>query len=217
MARKRFTEDEEKLIGSLFLAMDPCFTVAFDDNPGGTEFLVRTILGRDDICIRDVHAQKRITNIGRHSFIFDILATEDDGSLIDIEMQYARENRDEERGRMAFYAAALTQLALRPGEMYREGRKVIVIFIMEYDIPGNGQAVYTYHYSEDRGMDEMLESPMLVLANASYRDNIESLISMYSDLHENDLERVRCPEIRECLGLLKGRNAMGQQSREGDE
>lgn len=61
--------------------------------------------------------------------------------------------------------------------------------------------------------NERLESPMLVLANASYRDNIESLISrLYSDLHEKEMKRVRCPEMRKSLGLLKRRNAVDSRT-----
>ena len=43
--------DEKELLENLCLADDLGFGLAFDDNPEGTEFLVRTILSRQDITV----------------------------------------------------------------------------------------------------------------------------------------------------------------------
>ena len=49
----------------------------------------------------------------------------------------------------------------------------------------------------------------IVLANGSYRDTIETEISrLYSDLYETELEKVRRPEMRKCLGRVKGEGGM---------
>ena len=35
---------------------------------------------------------------------------------------------------------------------------------------------------------------------------------LYSDLHEKEMKRVRCPEMRKSLGLLKRRNAVDSRT-----
>ena len=49
----------------------------------------------------------------------------------------------------------------------------------------------------------------IVLANGSYRDTIETEISrLYSDLYETDPGKIRRPEMRKCLGRVKGEGGM---------
>ncbi len=75
-------EEYRKRIEELTLADDIGFMRGFDGNIEGTEHLVRTLTGRDDITVISVQAQKHLSSIGSHSVILDIFAEGKDGEQI---------------------------------------------------------------------------------------------------------------------------------------
>ena len=76
-------------VSNLCLADDICIPIAFDGDTEAAEYLVRTILSRDDISVEKVETQKRTGSIASRSAVQDILAHDSNGNLIDIEIQRA--------------------------------------------------------------------------------------------------------------------------------
>ena len=77
-----------------------------------------------------------------HSVIFDMLAEDKDGNLINVEMQKADIAREELEARFIYYLSILNGLALKKGQKYRKTKDKIVIFIMtKKDVIGLGKSV----------------------------------------------------------------------------
>ena len=192
------------------LADDVAFTIAFDGNIERTGFMVRTILGRNDLRIVSVRAEAAMKNPYGHSVRLDILARSDEGALIDIEMQRAFHGWGDLSKRMAAYGSMLGARAFKMGEMYRDADEIIVIFILDDDVAGRGEPRYVYRMMDVKDHTEMEGSNLtFVVANGSYRDNIESVESLfYRDLYERDIGKMRCPEMRAGLEDVKGGEEM---------
>ncbi len=198
-----------ELIMNLRLVDDLCFSCAFEDNLEGVEFMVRTILSRDDITIVNAKTQKKIPNILGHSVIFDLLAVESSGDIINIEMQLYTGCKEELVPRMEFYASAAYLRFLGKGETYANARRVYTIFIIDYDFGGMNRPVYIYSRKDQYGAALNGNMITLTVANSSYRDTIETEISkLYSDLHEKEISRMKCPVMRKSLENVKGGEIM---------
>ena len=59
----------------------------FEGDNERVEYVLRTILGRDDLTVQEVHTQDSKDNILYRSVILDILATGKDGEVYNIEIQ----------------------------------------------------------------------------------------------------------------------------------
>ena len=196
-------------VSDLCLADDICIPIAFDGDTEAVEYLVRTILSRDDIIVEKVETQKRIESIASRSAVLDILAHDSNGNLIDIEIQRAFHGWDDLAGRAESYASLLLLSTLEKGMEYRNAKEAIIIFIMDSDTVGDGRPTYSYRMRDAEGHGLKGSRMTIVLANGSYRDTIETEISrLYSDLYETELEKMRSPEMRKCLGKVKGEDGM---------
>ncbi len=207
MAHIQISQEEgRRFIENLTLSDDLGFAAAFDRNPSGTGFLVNTILSRDDIRIRDVRAQESVRGLNEHSIILDIFASDEDGNLIDIETQNAIGYSAEQLAkRMIYYSALLSVKALRKGADYRSMRSTMVIFIINRNVFKRREAVSIYRWRDTEGNDLKGGCSTLAVADTSCRDRIKPrLEALFSDLHEKNISRIKCPEMREALERVKG-------------
>ena len=157
-------------VSDLCLADDICIPIAFDGDTEAAEYLVRTILSRDDISVEKVETQKRTGSIASHGAIFDILARDSEGNLIDIEIQRAFHGWDDLADRAESYASLLLLSTLDRGCGYREAKEAIIIFIMDSDAVGEGRPTYIYRMRDGNGNGLKGSRMTIVLANGSYRD-----------------------------------------------
>ena len=196
-------------VSALCLADDICIPIAFEGDTEAAEYLVRTILSRDDIIVEKVETQKRTGSIASRSAVLDILAHDGNGNIIDIEIQRAFHGWDDLAGRAESYASLLLLSTLEKGTEYRNAKEAIIILIMDSDTVGDGRPTYSYRMRDAEGHGLKGSRMTIVLANGSYRDTIETEISrLYSDLYETELEKMRSPEMRKCLGRVKGEGGM---------
>ena len=196
-------------VSDLCLADDICIPIAFEGDTEAAQYIVRTILSRDDITVEKVETQKRIESIASRSAVLDILAHDGNGNIIDIEIQRAFHGWDDLADRAESYASLLLLSTLEKGTEYRNAKEVIIIFIMDSDTVGDGRPTYSYRMRDAEGHGLKESRMTIVLANGSYRDTIETEISrLYRDLYETDPGKIRRPEMRKCLGRVKGEGGM---------
>ena len=86
-------------VSDLCLADDICIPIAFEGDTEAAEYLVHTILSRDDISVEKVETQKRTGSIASRSAVQDILAHDGNGNIIDIEIQRVFHGWDDLAGR----------------------------------------------------------------------------------------------------------------------
>ena len=182
------------------------FAIALKGDTEYASFLVNTILGRDDIKVKDVHTQEEFPPLMGHSVIFDMLAEDKDGNLINVEMQKADIAREKLEARCIYYLSILNGLALKKGEKYRKAKDKIVIFIMtKKDVIGPGKSVYRFSFFEETERIRFGKGNLIVVANATCRDNINlGLRDLYLDLKESRISLIRTEETRKVLNRVKG-------------
>ncbi|WP_034442482.1 PD-(D/E)XK nuclease family transposase [Butyrivibrio sp. AE2032] len=127
-------------IRGLRLIDDVFMTVCFDGNIEGAQLLLSIILDRDDLTVTEVKAQKIMKNLKGRDVWLDILATDKEGALYNVEVQRADAGADRKRAR--YHSSMLDSNMLAQGESWQGIRESYVIFITENDVLGLNKPIY---------------------------------------------------------------------------
>ena len=123
-----------------FRLIDDDFMAAVFEDHDCAEFLLRIILKRDDLVVREVHGQYSIKNLQGRSVRLDILAADRNNRAYNIEVQRSDRGASEKRAR---YNSSLLDANLTDsGEEYDALNETYVIFITENDILRAGLPIY---------------------------------------------------------------------------
>ena len=123
-----------------FRLIDDDFMAAVFEDHDCAEFLLRIILKRDDLVVREVHGQYSIKNLQGRSVRLDILAVDRNSRAYNIEVQRSDRGASEKRAR---YNSSLLDANLTDsGEEYDALNETYVIFITENDILRAGLPIY---------------------------------------------------------------------------
>ena len=180
-------EERRKLliskIAKFRLFDDDFMSKVFEDDIEATEFLLRTILERDDLEVTESKGQVSVKNLRGRSVRLDIKAKDKDGKLYNVEVQRADKGARAKRAR--YYSAMLDANALLPGRrkkdnavpLEKEGQdfdalpETYVIFITENDVhKGNLPLYHIERRIEELGLAFGDESH-IIYVNGSYRGN----------------------------------------------
>ena len=122
---------------------NPLMQLLFNENVRLVEELLNGVLGRSDFRVITVETEKKFPALLlQKSVQLDVLATLDDGSKVNIEIQIKEAGADPFRSR--FYHSIMDTNHLRRGESYNDLPCTYVIFITEKDIFGLGERIYTF-------------------------------------------------------------------------
>lgn len=123
-----------------FRLIDDDFMAAVFEDHDCAEFLLRIILKRDDLVVREVRGQYSIKNLQGRSVRLDILAVDRNNRAYNIEVQRSDRGASEKRAR---YNSSLLDANLTDsGEEYDALNETYVIFITENDILRAGLPIY---------------------------------------------------------------------------
>lgn len=113
----------------------------FEGDNERVEYVLRTILGRDDLTVQEVHTQDSKDNILYRSVILDILATGKDGETYNIEIQRSDDGAGFRRTR--YHRSMIDVSLIDKGKQFEELPEVYIIFITEKDVIGGEKPIYT--------------------------------------------------------------------------
>ena len=119
---------------------DDFMTRFFADDKERTEFLLRTILEREDLTVTEVTAQKVLGNLKGRSVRLDIFARDSEQKPYDIEIQRADNGAGARRAR--YNASLMDADETVPKMNTEELPESYVIFITENDVLGGGLPLY---------------------------------------------------------------------------
>ena len=117
---------------------DDFMKVVFNDK-ASAELLLRIILDKP-LNVEQVNSEYVISNIHGRSVRLDILASDENGTIYDIEVQ--KDNGGAHVKRARYNSSMLDSNVTEPGEQYKNIRETYVIFITENDILGGGMPLY---------------------------------------------------------------------------
>ena len=182
----KYLENEIKLqhlrekIAKFRLFDDAFMSKVFEDDIEATEYLLRTILQRDDLEVTESKGQVPIKNLQGRSVRLDIKARDKSGKLYNIEVHRADEGAVAKRAR--HNSALLDANALLPREDVNNLPETYVIFITEHDIFKCGLPLYHIDRIIRENNMTFCDESHIIYVNGEYkgRDPIGDLVHDFS-------------------------------------
>lgn len=113
----------------------------FKDNIELAEFVLRIIIGKEDLIITECQTQKDMKRlVGARSVCLDAYGTDSSGKKYDLEIQ--REDKGANPHRARYHSSVLDVENLNAGQDFHELPDTYTIFITEKDFYGEGKAIY---------------------------------------------------------------------------
>ena len=191
---KKLSEETLGVIERLCLFDDDFMSLVFERNKEATEYLINTILERDDLKVIEVVGQREYKNpyFGGRVVRVDIYAMDVDGKIYDIEVQRSDTGAVPERAR--FHSAMVDVRMLKEKQKFKEIKDSYVIFITQNDVIGKGLPLYHAERMIRETNEEFGDGSHIIYVNGAYKndeDPIGRLVhdfgcvrsaDMYSDL-----------------------------------
>ena len=136
MEPKKSYERYLEKIAELRLMDDDFFSEALDEKIAPVEYILNTILERDDIRVQRTEAQVEYKSATKRSIKLDVRAVDAEGRVMDIEVQRAEKGAGVRRAR--FHSSMIDRTLLEKGDDFESLVDTYVIFITEQDRFGAG-------------------------------------------------------------------------------
>lgn len=177
----KYKEEELRLLEGFRLLDDNFMTIVFDRNIVATEFLLNTILERNDMKVIEVVAQREYKSpiTGGRSITLDIYAEDSEGKVYDIEVQRADEGADAHRAR--FHSSMLDSKLLKEKQKFKEIHDSYVIFITENDYMKLGLPMYHVERTVQEAGKLFGDGSHIIYVNGSYKNDNDPVGKLMHD------------------------------------
>ena len=184
---------EMRLIDDIFMSK------VFEDR-ACAEVLLRAILKKNDLKVKNVNVQYDIKNLQGRSVRLDILAEDEIGKIYDIEVQRSNTGADAKRAR--YNSSLLDANITEPGDTYKKLAETYVIFITESDVFKAGKAVY--HIDRViRETKKIFEDEAHIIYVNSQKQNNTNLGRIMHDFYCKDAKDVKNKTIKNRIKFFK--------------
>ena len=160
-----------KILENFCLLDDFFMTIVFDRNISATEFVLNIIMGRDELEVIEVAAQREYKNPipGGRSIRLDIYAKDSDEKVYDIEVQNENTGADVHRAR--FHSSMLDTKMLKEKQKFKEIHDSYVIFITKNDYMKRGLPIYHVERTVRETGELFGDGSHIIYMNGSYKDD----------------------------------------------
>lgn len=184
---------EMRLIDDIFMSK------VFEDR-ACAEVLLRAILKKNDLKVKNVNVQYDIKNLQGSSVRLDILAEDEIGKIYDIEEQRSNTGADAKRAR--YNSSLLDANITEPGDTYKKLAETYVIFITESDVFKAGKAVY--HIDRViRETKKIFEDEAHIIYVNSQKQNNTTLGRIMHDFYCKDAKDVKNKTLKNRIKFFK--------------
>ena len=200
--RNVMNEEDLQRIKELRLMDDDFFSEALDGKTEAVEYILNTILERDDIKVKSTKAQVEYKSATKRSIKLDIQAEDVNGRLMDIEIQ--RSDRGSGVRRARFHSSMIDRALLSKGDDFEDLVDTYVIFITEKDKFGMGIPLYHIERKISE-MDNALfgDGAHILYVNGEYRNLEHPVGSLMHDFNCKDAKDMVNPLLAEEVRYLK--------------
>lgn len=167
MAQKH-REDLQR-IRNFRLLDDDFLTKCFDGHTACIELVLRIVLNKADLKVMEVRTQVFVENLLNRSVRLDVLATDDDGTRYNIEIQRADKGAGRRRAR--YNSSMMDANLLQKGESFDALPETYVVFITEHDVMGKGYPLYQVERCILGTGERFEDGAHIVYVNGAYRDD----------------------------------------------
>ena len=182
-----------RLIDDMTLFDDDLMSRVFDKNIPATELILRIILGRR-IKVISVDGQVEMKNheVEGRTITLDVLALDEDGTEINIEVQGNSEGAHIRRAR--YHSSAVDSRMLKEGQEFKKLKDSYVIFIYKHDKFRKGLPIYHIERYVGETKEPFGDGSHIVYVNGSYKGDDE-IGRLMSDFHEKSPENMEYDEL----------------------
>lgn len=163
---RKHAEDLERIRN--FRLMDDDFMSKVFEEKECAAFLLKVILNRDDLTVREVHGQHDLKNLQGRSVRLDILAVDESGRMYNIEVQ--RSDRGAGAKRARYNSSLLDANLTEKGDGYEALNETYVIFITERDVLKRGLPIYHIDRTIKETGEAFGDEAHIIYVNAQIRD-----------------------------------------------
>ena len=134
MGESILTQHEKDLerIRNFRLMDDDFMTSFFNEDPETVQFVLRSIMNKEDLIVKSVKTQYKLHNLRGRSVALDVFATDSNGEMLDIEIQ--RSDRGAGAKRARYHSCLIDSNALARSAEPLLLPESYVIFITENDV-----------------------------------------------------------------------------------
>ena len=202
-AKRNVTNESDlQRIKELRLMDDDFFSEALDGKTEAVEYILNTVLERNDIKVKSTKAQVEYKSATKRSIKLDIQAEDVHGKLMDIEIQ--RSDRGSGVKRARFHSSMIDRTLLSKGNDFEDLVDTYVIFITEKDKFGMG--IPLYHIERKIAeMDNALfgDGAHILYVNGEYKNLEHPVGSLMHDFNCKDAKDIVNPLLAEEVRYLK--------------
>ena len=195
-------EEDLQRIKELRLMDDDFFSEALDGKKEAVEYILNTVLERDNIKVKSTKAQVEYKSATKRSIRLDIQAEDTDGKLMDIEIQRSDKGTGVKRAR--FHSSMIDRTLLCKGDEFEDLVDTYVIFITENDKFGAG--IPLYHVERKiTELDNVLfgDGAHILYVNGEYRNMEHPVGSLMHDFNCKEAKDMVNPVLAEEVRYLK--------------
>lgn len=169
--------------------------------------MLRVVLERPDLKVLDVRTQVFVENLLNRSVRLDILATDNTGAKLNVEVQ--RSDKGAGRKRARYNSSMMDINLLKKGEDFDRLPETWVIFITENDVIGKGQPLYPIERCFLETGEKFEDGSHILYVNGAYRGDtpIGKLMHDFSCTNATDMY----------YGILADRVRFFKENKEGIE
>ena len=204
MAKMELNRQEEYLnrIDRLKLMDDDFFSEALDEKIEPVEYILCTILEREDIKVQHTEAQVEYKSATKRSIKLDIRAVDADGRVMDIEVQRADKGASVRRAR--FHSSVIDRTLLEKGEDFDALVDTYVIYITERDRYGAGLPLYHVERTVTELKNKMFgDGAHIIYVNGAFRDLEHPVGRLMHDMNCTDPSEMLNPLLAKEVRYLK--------------
>ena len=197
------SEKDRSRIARLCLMHDNFMTLVFDNNIPAAQLVVRVILGRDDLVVTKVTAQRNYhgSDADTRSARLDIIAQDRQGRVYDVEVQ--QEDRGALPQRARFYSSVIDSRMLKQGDSFETMRDSYIIFITEKDVLGKGLPLYSIDRVVTQTGEPFGDGSHIIYVNGSNRDLKTPLGRLMHDFHCTEAKDILNAELQSSVRHYK--------------
>lgn len=177
----KYKKEDLKMLAGFTLLDDDFMTFVFDRNIEATELVINIILGRNDLKVIEVVAQREYKNpvTGGRSIRLDIYVEGSDGKVYDIEVQNDDAGADIHRAR--FHSSMLDAKMLKEKQKFKEIHDSYVIFITKNDYMKMGLPMYHVERTVQEAGTLFGDGSHIIYVNGSYKDDADPVGKLMHD------------------------------------
>ena len=199
------SEDKRRERIRRFRLIDNAFMkVFFKDNYEAAELLLRIILNKPDIKVKDIKVESDLDNLEGRSVTLDVLAVDDKGAEFNVEIQ--RRSAGASAQRAGYHLSMMHTHMLKKEEPFEKLKDAYVIFITESDTIGENMPISVYETMNINNHKQFDDKRHIIYVNGAARCSTTKLGRLMEDFFCEEPDMINSPEIEKRFRYLKEDN-----------